>query len=69
AGDSVAAVLAQARERLLAGGFSEIDYLELRADADLASLAHYDGRPARLLAAARLGTVRLIDNMSVPAKA
>ncbi|WP_323989998.1 pantoate--beta-alanine ligase [Nguyenibacter sp. L1] len=69
AGDSVAAVLAQARERLVAGGFAEIDYLELRADADLASLAHYDGRPARLLAAARLGTVRLIDNMSVPAKA
>ncbi|MCB1375473.1 MAG: pantoate--beta-alanine ligase, partial [Rhodobacteraceae bacterium] len=39
-----------------------VEYLELRRDADLAPTARTD-EPARLLAAAWLGGVRLIDNM------
>ncbi|MCE8469793.1 pantoate--beta-alanine ligase, partial [Rhodovulum sulfidophilum] len=45
---------------------SEVEYLELRAAADLAPL---DAAvvPARLLVAAHLGGVRLIDNIPVAA--
>lgn len=56
--------LARASERLSDAGF-ETDYLELR-DAETLEPAHALGdRPLRLLAAARLGAVRLIDNMAV----
>jgi pantoate--beta-alanine ligase len=55
----------------LAGGISALDragfvtdYLELRDAADLSSMITLD-RPARLLAAARLGRTRLIDNIAV----
>ena len=49
---------------ILAAGFSAIDYVELRAAEDLATMAVWD-RPARLMAAAWLGGVRLIDNIAV----
>lgn len=64
AGGEVAAILADARDRMLAAGFHKIDYLELR---DAETLAPVDdlGRPARLFAAARLGHTRLIDNIPV----
>lgn len=52
------------REAILAAGFSKVEYLELRADSDLASLVTLD-RPARLLVAAWLGETRLIDNLEV----
>jgi pantoate--beta-alanine ligase len=55
--------LEAARERLLAEGFSAVDYLELRDAETLASLDHLADRPARLLAAVFLGKVRLIDNV------
>jgi pantoate--beta-alanine ligase len=55
----------------LAGGISALDgagfvtdYLELRDAADLSPMITLD-RPARLLAAARLGRTRLIDNIAV----
>jgi pantoate--beta-alanine ligase len=64
AGEEAAAVLAEARERLLEAGFASVDYVELRAEDDLAPLAALD-RPARLLAAARIGKARLIDNLAV----
>ena len=54
------AALAQAREMLIAAGF-EIDYLTL-ADAETLG-APSEGRPMRLLAAARIGGTRLIDNI------
>lgn len=49
---------------LEAAGFSGVDYLELR---DAETLAPVDAvtRPARALAAARLGRTRLIDNVPV----
>ncbi|MBB2201580.1 pantoate--beta-alanine ligase [Gluconacetobacter tumulisoli] len=64
-GRPVGTVLAATRARLLKAGFAEIEYLELRRDADLAPLSERDGQPARLLAAGRVGTVRLIDNVPV----
>jgi pantoate--beta-alanine ligase len=47
-----------------AAGFTGVDYLELRASDDLQPLPACD-RPARLLVAAWLGDVRLIDNVEV----
>lgn len=52
-------------ERLLAAGFTKIDYIAVR---DAATLAPYDaksGRPGRVLAAVWLGKTRLIDNVAV----
>jgi pantoate--beta-alanine ligase len=57
-----------ARAAILAAGFAGIDYLELRAEADLAALERAD-RPARLFVAAWLGQVRLIDNAAVARRA
>ena len=66
AGGALAAgpVIETARTAILAAGFRAVDYLELRAEADLAALERAD-RPARLFAAAWLGEVRLIDNVAV----
>ena len=57
-------VLETARTAILAAGFAAIDYLDLRAEADLAALDRAEG-PARLFVAAWLGQVRLIDNVPV----
>ena len=64
AGGEVAAILADAKSRILASGFHKIDYLELR-DADTLALLDVFAKPARLLAAARIGRTRLIDNIPV----
>jgi len=61
-GGDADAALAQARETLAAAGF-EIDYVAL-ADAETLG-APAPGRPLRLLAAARIGGTRLIDNIPV----
>ncbi|MEI4262919.1 pantoate--beta-alanine ligase [Roseovarius sp. D0-M9] len=45
-------------------GFTSVDYLEMRANDDLA-LLEAPTRPARLFAAAWLAGVRLIDNIAV----
>lgn len=63
-GQPAAPVLAAAHAAILAAGFREVEYLELRAEDDLSPLTRPD-RPARLLAAAWLGDVRLIDNIPV----
>ena len=49
---------------LKAAGFDSVDYLALRDAATLAPLTA-TGASARLLAAARIGKTRLIDNMAV----
>lgn len=60
----VAETLARAREAILAAGYNKVEYLELRAEEDLRPLTEPD-RPARLLVAAWLGDIRLIDNVPV----
>ena len=65
-GRAAAPLLEQAMQRLLDGGFQDVDYVELRHAETLVPLAAADGRPVRLLAAAHLGGVRLIDNIPVP---
>lgn len=56
------AALAQARDSLAAAGF-EVEYVALTDAETLGSAA--PGRPLRLLAAARMGATRLIDNIPV----
>ena len=67
AGIAVQDVLAWARHAILSAGYREVEYLELRAEDDLSSLDEAN-RPARLLVAAWLGDVRLIDNVCVREK-
>jgi pantoate--beta-alanine ligase len=54
-----------ARGALVAAGF-EVDYVAL-ADAETLAESPAADRPRRLLAAARMGTTRLIDNVAVEA--
>ncbi|MEM6312242.1 MAG: pantoate--beta-alanine ligase, partial [Pseudomonadota bacterium] len=65
AGGDLAELRAKAAARIEAAGFTEIDYLELRANDDLRLLQRPEV-PCRLLAAAWLAGVRLIDNIDVP---
>jgi pantoate--beta-alanine ligase len=64
AGGDVAAVLDNARSRIIAAGFDSVDYVELRDAATLAPMTMLD-RDARLLVAARIAGTRLIDNLAV----
>ncbi len=64
AGEAAEPVLRDATKAIEAAGFARVEYLELRAAADLKPLARADV-PARLLVAAWLGDVRLIDNIEV----
>jgi pantoate--beta-alanine ligase len=63
-GGDIAAALAGAREKLAKAGFDPVDYIELRDAETLEPVATLE-RPARLLAAAKLGRTRLIDNLAV----
>ena len=64
AGGAFPALRADALARLERAGFTGADYLDLRAQDDLAAL-DAPTRPARLFAAAWLAGVRLIDNIAV----
>ncbi|MFN4170263.1 MAG: pantoate--beta-alanine ligase [Pseudorhodobacter sp.] len=64
AGAPVPAAMKDARARVLAAGFETVEYIELRSAATLDRVQHLNG-PARMLAAAQLGGVRLIDNIAV----
>ena len=62
AGEPAGPHLDAARNALAQGGFA-LDYLDLVEGASMRPLA--EARPgARLIAAARLGTVRLLDNVT-----
>ena len=63
-GTQVADVLAEARNSLLDGGFSRVDYFALVDAQSLEPLDHPRGE-MRLIAAAVIGTTRLIDNLAV----
>ena len=64
-GDDPEGALAEARGALVAAGF-EVNYVAL-ADAETLAESPAADRPRRLLAAARMGTTRLIDNVAVEA--
>ena len=63
-GSDVAEALAKAEAAIVAGGFDSVDYVAL-ADADSLERLSDFRAPARLLAAARIGKTRLIDNLAV----
>lgn len=65
AGGETAAILASAKAGILAAGFSNVDYFALADAQTLAPAATLNGRPMRLLAAAKIGKTRLIDNLAV----
>jgi len=64
AGTPVAEALREAKNRLSAAGFSRIDYVALVNAMTLEPLDRPVG-PMRLIAAAVIGTTRLIDNIAV----
>jgi pantoate--beta-alanine ligase len=63
-GEPVAAALDDARRKLANAGFSRVDYFSLVDAATLAPLDAPAGK-MRLIAAAAIGTTRLIDNIAV----
>lgn len=63
-GREVAETVEKAKLLLRDGGFDAVDYVALCHAHTLAPLAAY-AAPARLLAAARLGKTRLLDNIEV----
>ena len=64
AGVSIPQAEAEGGAALLQAGFDRVDYVAIRDAETLAPLRALSG-PARVLAAARVGGVRLIDNMPV----
>jgi len=64
AGGNIADILEAAKANILGSGFHKIDYLELR-DANRLAVLDIFAKPARLFAAARIGSTRLIDNIPV----
>ena len=64
-GAGIGSLLPDARSRLAAAGFGDIDYLEMRTN-DTLTLIEHASEPARLFAAAYMAGVRLIDNIDVP---
>ena len=63
-GDPVDVVEQFGKSDLLEAGFNSVDYVAVRDAATLERIARPD-RPARILAAAKIGATRLIDNMAV----
>jgi pantoate--beta-alanine ligase len=63
-GSPIISAEASGAEALLRAGFSSIDYVAVR-DAETLAPIQILSRPARVLAAAKIGTTRLIDNMAV----
>ncbi|WP_114912949.1 pantoate--beta-alanine ligase [Acidibrevibacterium fodinaquatile] len=65
--DAIAPLLAEGHAVLTAAGF-KVEYLEIR-DAETLAPCTTCRAPARVLAAVRLGSVRLIDNWPIPTAA
>ena len=65
AGTQISDETAAAKRDLERAGFTKVDYVEVRDAETLAALDPSSGRPGRVLAAAWLGTTRLIDNVAV----
>jgi pantoate--beta-alanine ligase len=63
-GDPIAIAEQFGKSDLLEAGFSSVDYVAIR-DAETLEPVTDLARPARVLAAAKIGATRLIDNMAV----
>jgi pantoate--beta-alanine ligase len=63
-GGVIEEALRSATAEILRAGYRHVEYLELRAEADLQPVNAFD-RPTRLLAAAWMGDIRLIDNVGL----
>ena len=63
-GDPVAVAEQFGKSDLLEAGFNSVDYVAIRDAETLAPIKDLS-RPARILAAAKIGGTRLIDNMAV----
>ena len=63
-GEDMAVATATATAAILDAGFAKVDYVAVRAAASLEPAEKYDGNQ-RVLAAAWLGNVRLIDNRNI----
>ncbi len=64
-GGDVALILSDAQKAILAAGFANVDYFALADAQTLTPVSALTGRPLRLLAAAKIGKTRLIDNLAV----
>jgi len=64
AGEEIGHAMAEGYETLVGAGFA-IDYFEARHAETLARVVTLQDGPVRLLAAAKLGATRLIDNLAV----
>lgn len=65
AGGDIEALSDAALKKLLEAGFAEVDYFDVRRADSLVKVSKLGDAPLRLLAAAWLGSVRLIDNIEV----
>ena len=65
AGLPIADALAAGKDALLAATFSNVDYFELADAETLQPVRELTGKPLRLLAAAKIGKTRLLDNLAV----
>jgi pantoate--beta-alanine ligase len=63
-GAPIAQAQASAEAALRGAGFGSVDYVAIRDSETLAKIDSLE-RPARILAAAKVGATRLIDNMAV----
>lgn len=61
----VEAALEQGTASILAAGFSNVDYFTLADAQTLEPVTALTGRPLRLLAAAKIGKTRLLDNLAL----
>lgn len=62
-GADIVARVTDAKRKLLAAGFTKIDYIDVRDAETLAAATRASDRPRRVLAAVWLGKTRLIDNV------
>jgi pantoate--beta-alanine ligase len=63
--NKVEAALAAGAEAILKAGFSAVDYFALADAQTLEPVTRLTGRPLRLLAAAKIGKTRLLDNLAL----
>jgi pantoate--beta-alanine ligase len=64
-GSEIAKAMDDARAEMLKAGFASVDYVAAHHAETLAPMQS-NAEPGRVLAAARLGSARLIDNVAIP---